>query len=65
MLAAKDVEAILQVYLRLVRELPPDIEVAHLDGSGHLHFSPDIARTLRTAREVRQYLERMRRPPGG
>ena len=65
LLAARDVEAILQVYLRLVRELPPDIEAGHLDAQGQLHFAPDMARKLRTARDVRRLLDRLAGPPGG
>ena len=64
MLAARDVEAILQVYLRLVRELPPDIEVGHLDGQGQLHFAPDMARKVRAAREMRRLLDQLGKPSG-
>lgn len=59
-LAASDLERILELYLRLVRELPPDTPAGHLDAAGQLHFAPDIGRKLRAARSALGDLRRLR-----
>jgi hypothetical protein len=62
-LTAADLERILNVYLRLVRELPPDTQAGHLDENGQIHFAADIGMKLRTSREALGTLQRIRKTP--
>jgi len=60
-LEAKDVEAIFRAFAEVLRELPPDTEAGWLDAEGDLRLAPDIGRKLRTARNVREVLQEIRR----
>jgi hypothetical protein len=60
-LVAADMARILNVYLRIVQELPPDTEAGYLDAKGHVHFLPDIGQKLRASREAADVLERIRK----
>ena len=60
-LTARDVEHIFRAFAEVMRELPPDIEAGFLDAAGELRLAPDIGKKLRTARNVRQVLQEIRR----
>lgn len=60
-LTARDVEHIFRAFAEVMRELPPDIEAGFLDAAGELRLAPDIGRKLRTARNVQQVLQEIRR----
>ena len=60
-LEAKDVEAIFRAFAEVLRELPPDTEAGFLDAEGDLRLAPDIGRKLRTARNVREVLQEIRK----
>jgi hypothetical protein len=60
-LEAKDVEAIFRAFAEVLHELPPDTEAGWLDAEGDLRLAPDIGRKLRTARNVREVLQEIRR----
>jgi hypothetical protein len=59
-LEAHEVAEIFTAFAEAIRELPPDIEAGWLDAQGDLRLAPDIARKLRTARRVRQFLVELR-----
>ncbi len=59
-LTAADLERILNIYLRIVRELPPDTEAGFLDAAGHVNFLPDMGKKLKAARAALAGLERLR-----
>ena len=59
-LEAREVVEIFMAFAEAIRELPPDIEAGWLDAQGDLRLAPDIARKLRTARRVRQFLVELR-----
>jgi hypothetical protein len=59
-LEAREVAEIFSAFAEAIRELPPDIEAGWLDAQGDLRLAPDIARKLRTARRVRQFLVELR-----
>jgi hypothetical protein len=61
-LTAADLARILRVYLRIVDELPPDIETGFLDDQGHVHFLRDVGQKLRAAREAAGDLARISKP---
>ncbi len=61
-LTAADLARILQIYLRIVQELPPDTETGFLDDQGHVNFLPDVGKKLRASREAVENLERLRKP---
>ena len=63
-LTAGELERILEVYLRLIRELPPDTPAGHLDGRGQLHVAPDIGAKLIASRDALSRLRRIRKPDG-
>jgi hypothetical protein len=63
-LDARQVEEIFLAFAEAMRELPPDIEAGWLDAQGDLRLAPDIARKLRTARRVRQFLVELRQSQG-
>lgn len=60
-LKAYQLERIFLAFAAALRELPPDIEAGALDAEGELRLAPDIAKKLRTAREVQRLLREMRR----
>jgi hypothetical protein len=64
-LTAADLARILRVYLRIVEELPPDIDTGFLDEHGHVHFLPDIGQKLRASREAADVLARISKPDEG
>jgi hypothetical protein len=59
-LEAHEVAEIFTAFAEAIRELPPDVEAGWLDAQGDLRLAPDIARKLRTARRVRQFLVELR-----
>ena len=59
-LGARQVEEIFLAFVEVMRELPPDIEAGWLDAEGDLRLAPDIAKKLRTARNVRRLLQELR-----
>jgi hypothetical protein len=59
-LGAREIEEIFTAFAEAMRELPPDVEAGWLDAQGDLRLAPDIARKLRTARRVRQLLQKLR-----
>jgi hypothetical protein len=60
-LAAGDVARILRIYLKIVEELPADIEAGWLDDGGQVHFAPDIGAKLKAARQAAGILHRLGR----
>lgn len=59
-LDARQVEEIFLAFAEAMRELPPDIEAGWLDAQGDLRLVPELARKLRTARRVRQFMQELR-----
>ena len=59
-LEAYQLERIFLAFAEVMRELPPDIEAGWLDAHGELRLAPDIAKKLRTAREVLRLLRELR-----
>ncbi|HVH75173.1 MAG TPA: hypothetical protein VM755_09680 [Stellaceae bacterium] len=59
-LEAYQLERIFLAFAEVMRELPPDIEAGWLDAQGELRLAPDIAKKLRTAREVLRLLRELR-----
>jgi hypothetical protein len=55
-LAAGDVARILRIYLRIVEELPADIDAGWLDENGQVHFAADIGEKLKAARQAAGFL---------
>jgi hypothetical protein len=64
-LEARDVEAIFREFAEVMRELPSDTEAGWLDAAGDLRLAPDIGRKLRTARNVRDLLRKIRESQEG
>jgi hypothetical protein len=64
-LEARDVEAIFREFAEVMHELPPDTEAGWLDAAGDLRLAPDIGRKLRTARNVRDLLRKIRESQEG
>jgi hypothetical protein len=64
-LDARDVGAIFREFAEVLRELPPDTEAGWLDAAGDLRLAPDIGRKLRTARNVRDLLRKIRESQDG
>jgi hypothetical protein len=60
-LAAGDVARIVRIYLKIVEELPADIEAGWLDDGGQMHFAPDIGAKLKAARQAAGLLHRLGR----
>jgi len=63
-LTAGEMERVLEIYLRLIRELPPDTPAGHLDDRGQLHFAADIGRKLLASREALSRLRQIRKSSG-
>ena len=63
-LKAYQLERIFVAFAEVMRELPPDIEAGSLDAEGELRLAPDIAKKLRTAREVLRLLRELRQSDG-
>jgi hypothetical protein len=59
-LKAQQLEWIFVAFAEAMRELPPDVEAGWLDAEGELRLAPDVGRKLRTARNVREVLRRIR-----
>jgi hypothetical protein len=59
-LRAQELQSIFLAFAEAMRELPPDIEAGWLDEQGELRLAPDVGKKLRTARNVREVLRRIR-----
>ena len=64
-LDARKVEKIFTAFAEAMRELPPNVEAGWLDAQNNLRLAPDIARKLRTARQMRQLLLELRQRERG
>ena len=63
-LNAEQLRQIFLAFAEAMQELPPDIEGGWLDAEGELRLAPDVGRKLRTARNVRDVLRRIRESQG-
>jgi len=60
-LNAEQLRRIFLEFAEAMRELPPDTEAGFLDAEGELRLAPDVGRKLRTARNVREALQHIRK----